>query len=507
MRQLTARPRRREHHRFFWAGLAVYAAAYLLLYPPTTAIVDEHAYLTQAYLFRSGHLSYDGSPVPVPHQCVDRRDQGGRVVSKYPPGTGLWLVPFTLPGWRWVFVSGLVLALTGTGLVAAVLRRLQPGSDPAWALLFLCYPTVTVFSRTVMSDLPATVAGLAGFYFLLRGGRWTMLAGTALGLSCLFRYTMVAMVPPFAAVALARKDMREQGAETRGGVPALGRLLLGLAPFGAMIIFYNVYAYGGAFSLPLSADDRFDLGFLPRNLVYYGANLLAWYPLMLLGPLAAGRANRLRLGLPAAAVVLLYGCFSYTHQTPNVAERITIGMRYLLPALPYFIIGYAAGAERIVHLVGLPRLVPRLALGLAVAAGVAAQCFHQRLLRVQAGCQAELYASLPSNATLVCDKEVSEMVNVAWGWRDCPYYGSLDPDTLPAGRPLYAAALEKPGRVHPVALALFDSLVGSYPGRTLVVYRDRPYRFRLYRLRWATEPAGAGRDAAPDQPRDDDRGE
>ncbi|MBM3315484.1 hypothetical protein FJY71_06570, partial [candidate division WOR-3 bacterium] len=119
------------------AGMAFYAACYLALYPPTFAIADEDAYLTQALLFRSGRLAYDGSGIPPPLMTVV---PAGHLVSKYPPGNALFLVPFTLPGWRWVFLSGLVLALAGTALFALSLRRLCPEADPAWALIYLGYP-------------------------------------------------------------------------------------------------------------------------------------------------------------------------------------------------------------------------------------------------------------------------------------------------------------------------------------------------------------------------------
>lgn len=486
-RVIIARVRLKPTHqrRFLVAGMLVWAVGYLVFYPPTTAIVDEHAYLTQSYLFRSGHLSYDGSPVPVAHQSVDRRDAGGHIVSKYPPGNGLWLLPFTLLGWRWIFVSGLILALAGTALVAAIICRLKPEADPALALLFLCYPAVTVFSRTVMSDMPATVAGLAAFYCLLRGRGLYVAAGALLGLACLFRYPMVVLVLPFAAIVLWQ---RRQENSWKPGVRAQKRgsglvlFLAGFAPLALLILGYNNYAYGGPLRVPLSSDDRFSLTYLVRNLLYYGLNLTVWYPLLILGPVAAGRQHRLPLGLPALALLLLYGCFSYIHPGP-LPERLVLGMRYLLPALPFFVVGYALAVERFVSLAGIRRGLIYAGLWVLIAGALMLQGVHQRRLQIQTEYQALLYAALPEDAILVCDKEVSEMINVAWGWRDNRYYGWLDPDTLLADRPLFAAALTRPGLVHPEAMARLDSLVQKFPGRTLVLSRDRPYRFWLYRLR------------------------
>lgn len=474
--------------------MLVWAAGFLFCYPPITAIVDEHAYLTQSYLFRSGYLSYDDSPIPVAHQSVDRRDAGGHIVSKYPPGNALWLLPFTLLGWRWIFVSGLLLALVGTALVAAIISRLNPEADPSWALLFLCYPAVTVFSRTVMSDMPATVAVLAAFYSLLRGRGFLLASGALLGLACLFRYPMVVLVLPFAVILLWQQRQEAgwiPGVRAQKRSSGLMRLLAGFAPFALLILWYNDYAYGGPLQLPLSADDRFGLGYLPRNILYYGLNLAVWYPLLLIGPVAAGKRHRLRLALPALALLLLYGCFSFVHQG-SLPERLVLGMRYLLPALPFFIVGYALAAEQFVCLIGMHRRLVRAGLAVLVIGAVGLQWWHQRFLRVQVEYQTLLYAALPEDAILVCDKEVSEMINVAWGWRDNRYYGWLDPDTLPVDRPLFAAALMKPGLIHPEAIARLDALVQKFPERILVVNRDRPYRFWLYRLRGPSEPADSG---------------
>ncbi|MEO0073379.1 MAG: hypothetical protein ABIK43_01790 [candidate division WOR-3 bacterium] len=474
-----------RRHRFLVAGMLVWAAGYLFFYPPTTAVVDEHAYLTQSYLFRSGHLSYDGSPVPVAHQSVDCRAAGGHVVSKYPPGNGLWLLPFTLPGWRWVFVSGLVLAMAGTLLLAAILSRLRPEADPSWALLFLCYPAVTVFSRTVMSDIPATVAVLAAFYLLLLGRGFLVGSGALLGLACLFRYPMLVFLLPFALILLWQQRQSSSWVPgRRGRKPGSGLMLLlaGFIPFALLILAYNNYAYGSPLRVPLSAGDRFSPAYLGRNLLYYGINLTIWYPLLIIGPVAAGRGHRIRLVLPALALLLLYGCFSYIHQE-SLAERLVLGMRYLLPALPFFVVGYAIAAERLLSLTGISRVLVRAVLGLLIVGALGLQWRHQRFLQIQARYQELLYAALPEDAILIGDKEVSEMINVAWGWRDNRYYGWLNPDTLPPDRPLFAAALMKPGRVHPEAMAELDSLLQKFPGRTLVLNSDRPYRFWLYRLR------------------------
>jgi len=282
------------------AGAVLYILTFLALYPRTTAVVDEDAYLTEAFLFRTGRLSYEGSPIPAPHMTVK---SGGRLASKYPPGTSLFLLPFILFGWRAVFVSGLLLALAGTLLFGLILQRLSPETDPAWALLYLFYPAVVLLSRTVMSDLLAATLVLASFYCLLRRGGWLFASGLILGLACLVRYSNAIFVPVFLLFVL-----REAGSRLKGALS----LLAGFVPMAGLMLAHNAFAYGSPLSFPMYLTGNFSPAYFLHNVCYYGTALMVLYPLMLAAPLVAGKGRRLLLGLPAYAVLGLYCFFSYT---------------------------------------------------------------------------------------------------------------------------------------------------------------------------------------------------
>jgi hypothetical protein len=457
------------------AGAVLYVISFLALYPRTTAIVDEDAYLTEAFLLRTGHLLYDGSPVPAPHMTVE---SGGRLASKYPPGNSLFLLPFILPGWRWVFVSGLLLALAGTALFGLILKRLSPKTDPAWALLYLFYPAVVLLSRTVMSDLLAATLVLAAFYCLLRRGWWLSGAGFVLGLACLVRYSNAVFVAVFAILAL-----RPPGSRLRSVL----LLLAGFAPVAAVIAAYNAYAYGSPLSFPMYLTGIFSPAFFPANAAYYGAALMILYPLMLAAPLAAGKGRRLLLGLPAYALLGLYCFFSYAYDVPNLPARLTLGIRYLLPSLPFFIMAFVLAADRL-----LSRLragwLKYAAVGAMALLSVAIQVRHDSYLKVQAGYQRLLLASVPESALLLCDAGTSELVSYAWGWRDYRHIAEFNvpiplDSALAGDRPLYAGLAEKPGAENQVMLTIFAALLAEFPQRTLLVETRTPRRFRLYRLR------------------------
>ena len=448
---------------------------FLALYPRTTAIVDEDAYLTEAFLFRTGRLSYEGSSVPAPHMTVE---SGGRLTSKYPPGTSLFLLPFILLGWRAVFFSGLLLALAGTALFGLILTRLSPETDPAWALLYLFYPAVVLLSRTVMSDLLAATLVLAAFYCLLRRGGWLLGTGFILGLACLVRYSNAILLPVFLLLTL------------RPAGPRLRLVLLfiaGFAPLAGVIAAYNAYAYGSPFSFPMYLTGNFSPAYFPHNVWYYGTALVILYPLMLAAPFAAGKGRRLLLGLPAYTVLGVYCFFSFTYDVPNLPARLTIGLRYLLPGLPFFIIAFVLAADR---LLGRLRAgwLKYVAVGGMALLSIAIQFRHDRYLEVQAGYQRLLLDNVPESALLLCDASVSELVSYAWGWRDCRHIAEFNVpiplDSVLAGdRPLYAGLAERPGADNPVVLTVFASLLARFPHRALVAETRTPWKFRLYRLR------------------------
>ena len=457
-------------------GAALYVLTFLVLYPRTVAIVDEDAYLTEAFLFRTGRLSYEGSPVPAPHMTVE---SGGHLVSKYPPGTSLFLLPFTLPGWRAVFVSGLLLALAGTALAGLILKRLAPEADPAWALFYLFYPAVVLFSRTLMSDLLAATLVLAAFYCLLRSRGWLLASGLLLGLACLVRYSNAVFVPVFLALAL-----RQPGAR----VKSVQLLLAGVAPPAALILAYNAFAYGSPLSFPMYLTGHFSPAYFPHNVWYYGTALLILYPLMLVAPLLAGKGRRLLLGLPAYALLALYCFFSYTYDVPSLPARLTVGVRYLLPGLPFFILAFGIAADRLARrLRGVSWLKYAALIAMALLS-VAIQSRHDSLLRVQTDYQRLLLANVPRSALLLCDKDVSELVGYAWGWREYRHISEFNVpvrlDSAIAGnRPLYAAMAEKPGSENTVELTLFETLLAKFPDRAIVAETRNPWLFRLYRLR------------------------
>lgn len=463
-----------------WIGVLVYVAIFLVFYPRITAIVDENAYLTQAFLFKSTKLAYDEESIPRPILTFDMREAGGHIVSKYPPGNSLWLVPFLHLGlgWRGVFLSGLMCALLGTWLIALILRQIVPESDPRWALLYLFYPTVVVFSRTIMSDLPATTGVIGSFYFLLRGNLWVLLAGWLLGVSALFRYPLVVLVIPFLVILFLHKRRFNE----------VALFLLGLLPPLLGFLLYNRYAFGSFIHIPMWPTDRFGVEFIPHHLLFYSLPLLVWYPLMLVSPLLAPKNYRLMLSLPPLILLSFYSTFSFTPATKNLLEQVVIGLRYLLPALPFFIISFALGLERMPlnSFISFPPSLGaylRWGIVIPVLIGIIAQCQHHRYLQIQEFYAQTLLSTVPPEGIIVGNKDVIELLNVAWGWRDWLPIDSLPEESSLVARPFYLALLEKSGKTLPDTLPQFRAVLEKFPNLILVNSVDKPHSFRIFRVR------------------------
>ncbi len=448
--------------------MVLFVLLFALFYPSTFAIVDEDTYLTGALLFRSGRLTFEGSAIPPPHQSVEHN---GRIASKYPPGNSLFLLPFLLINWRAAFVSGLLLALISTLLLRACLVKFDPAADPNLALLWLFYPAVTLYSRTLMSDLLSATLILGALYLLV--SRRFLLTGVLLGAACLVRYANAIVVPIFLLLLPAER-------RTRSAVA----LLTGFLPFVAAILFYNNYVFGGPFQFPMYLTGFFSPVFFPKNASIYAVNLLLCYPGMLVAPLLVGPGHRRLLLLPGLALLLPYCFFSFVYEG-GLTERLTIGMRYLLPALPFFVLAFALVTDRLLRQFRGTAVLKYLLISLTVAASIIISYRHSRYLQVQTAYRNRLYRQLPADGLLLANPDASELISPVWGVRRYQHYVefnvpmlSQDVDTLP----LYGTLLEKPGDTQFAERAAFFALLSRYPNRVLLDSTMTPYRFWLYRL-------------------------
>jgi len=134
-------------------GALIYIVANGIAFPAGPLIEDEVGYLGMAHVVRGGSL--DPSTLDQPFPGV--RTGPDRWTSKWPIGLPALLAPLTSLGERAPFLLPIAMHLLG----AWIFWRLSGGS-PWITLLYLFHPTLSLYSRTLMSDLPGAVFILGG---------------------------------------------------------------------------------------------------------------------------------------------------------------------------------------------------------------------------------------------------------------------------------------------------------------------------------------------------------
>ncbi len=279
---------------------------------------DGRAYLFQARLFASGHMTLAGSPLDAffPARQIYA---GERVFAKYPPGHALWLTPGVWLGWPVLMTRlGQLFTPALAYLVARGLGARRPGTVSIWASASPMVVAIGVTHLSHTSSLPlalaataATFAGLeaAGGDRPRRALPFAALAGLALSACVLVRPgTGVVLALWLVAISISRRGVR--------AVPSIGLALLACLPAMAFFAAFNHATTGSwldtAYALyarEVSPNDRWGLvnsaTALPNSL-YNLTRLDVWWLGLAPGLLwmAMGLSGPLRQALERAGLPL-----------------------------------------------------------------------------------------------------------------------------------------------------------------------------------------------------------
>jgi hypothetical protein len=388
-----------------------------VFYPPAIAIKDEAMYLAEAYVLRAGTIFSDVAGVPVWISF----GHAGHTALVYPPGMGALLLPFTFFDWRAVFVLNLVLQVGGFLLFRQLLKDV--GLNPGWAVLYLFFPPLLLFSRTVMTEVPSTLATVAALVLYSRGRRGLVGAGLVLGLSLFLRYANLVVFGGLVLGALTA-ELADRRSPRSMGSPWL---VAGFVPGFLLFSLYNLAAHGqlSAPGYAASGVHLFGPEFLPRHLVFYGFALLAVYPLMLVAPLVYRGPLRREILVMTATVVLVMSAYYYVDDGHGLAQNLLVGYRLLLPVVPAFLVAYVGALERL----PLPRLALPAVTAILFAVAVVVSVSHQAHLRDAAAAR-DLITRNTCQAALIND-EATKFFSPAWGSRPFTVYDPARPDRLP----------------------------------------------------------------------------
>lgn len=396
--------------------LAFAMGGFLLLwviwYPPSIAISDESAYLTQAQLYSAGILVGDASA-----QTTAMRETGRGWVSKYPPAQSLVLAPTQWFHWRTGFLVPLGLALLATVFCAATLER--SGLPGAWSLLLLLHPAVVLYSRTLMSETLALLMVAVAFWASDPDRPRSAVAGVVLGIMPAVREALL----PIAFVLGGLMALRRW---RTGGVKAIAPLALGAGIPLVALATYNHIVFGDSMSLRVDWDlFTYWAGVLDRGSFYFLALNLLW-PGMLVGICAAEYRRKLDVILMTAAGLVVYVAYSHVDRRYGMPADLVVGLRFFVPLLPVLVLGYVALLHRCWSR-GLRSVrVQVFAALVLVAANAAVAATHQGFLGATARRRETAIESTREAGVVIAHRDAAELFNPAWGGRPVAVVRSVE---------------------------------------------------------------------------------
>jgi hypothetical protein len=464
-----------------WAGWLLvvaalaFAAVQVAVWPVAIAIQDETTYLAGAYILRHGTVFADIAHVPL----LWGVRHAGHTALLYPPGQSALLAPFTLGGWRLAFAANLLAHLTGFFLFGVLLKQL--GIRRVWALLYLFFPPLVLYSRTLMSDVPSTALTVVVLLAWLRGPRGRVLAGVLLGASLFLRYANL-LTFIFLALAAGLGDLAalRHGARRGWRTLQLPPLVAGFLPLCALFLAYNLAVYGHPTTPGYASAGLFGLRYLPGHLAAYGAGLMLIYPLMLLAPLAYRGRFRVEVLVIGYGILLAQSAYYFLNAHGGLAERTFVGSRLLFPAVPLFLVAYAQGLDRVVD-----RPAGRIQAKVAVVAGgllldgtvatLLISNVHQQRLQHAAQARAVIERTVPGSALHLINGETVKFLSPAWGNRQYQILSGQD----------RSAALPQPQAGRPIAV-IYTAHGADTPDLVLTRAVAARYKARLM-LDWRSE--------------------
>lgn len=375
-------------------GIVIYWIIFVFFYPNFYSVSDERQYLGKAFQLAQGDL------FPVIETVQDSWWE------KYPTGVPMILAALFRIDANLIYCMNAVF-LTCVTLLASVFfsdRKLPS----YYALLVMFHPVFFIFSRTIMSDLPATFCLLLAFRLIEKEKHW-LVAGLLLGFSISIRIASGPLVLLLALFALPRiwRGKWRLVKVTAGGA-------IGLLPF----VYYMIrsasvpyFIYKMDFLDPSHTIKMF----LP-HVAYYAMTLNLIYPLqMIIGVYERYKGDvwhKLLIVLPFLYMPLLP--IHPSHFENDGLTLLVLRQRYFLLPSVFMLLGYCAFLHR--HVLNAKwRLFCFLA-ALGVF-GVVASKFHSEFLDARVELRNLIYSVTPENATIVGDDRPEEVILDMYGIR------------------------------------------------------------------------------------------
>jgi hypothetical protein len=244
------------------------------VYPEGTANLDEVAYLAQAEALADGRVTLDAEQVIPTFRPYLSAVHGDEVTFKYQPLWPALLAASTILTGTNLTVLIIIAALTPFASYLFVLELLR-SAKPALiaAVLMVFTPMVWLQSGSALAYHPSLLAVTLAGALILRAERlrttWASgFAGFMLGAALFHRpFDVLLGVGPVIVYSMWRVHDSDRSGRTARAISAG---MLGLAPWAALFVLYNMRVTGSPWRLSFTTGanyDRFGFGFRASFLV------------------------------------------------------------------------------------------------------------------------------------------------------------------------------------------------------------------------------------------------
>jgi len=376
-------------HNSIIIGFVLFTILFFLFYPANTGIVDETAYLSMAYTFQNGKLYYDQAGI---HSAPASITINHHLISRYPPGNSILLLPFTKLNYKLAFLRGYLLTIIGFISLMIILVHYKLPSY--YALLLLFHPSMVLYTRTIMSDLPATVFSLAGLLFFIKKKYLT--SGIIFGISISIRYPLLLIPFSILSILLVKKEFFN-------ALKFLSGVVIGLIP----LLIYHISSFN-TITGPANANlIGFSLKNFPIMFAQFFLTVNIIYPLLFIISFKTKLNERWYFIFPALIFIIFFSLQYYIDTGKNFFETIIRGQRYMLPIIPFLLIPYSEILNRIKF---LQKILPLFIIALFFV-DIVISHRHQEFLIKQTHYQNKLYEYTKDADMIICNKDIYELIN------------------------------------------------------------------------------------------------
>ncbi|MFH0732119.1 MAG: hypothetical protein V2A72_04245 [Candidatus Omnitrophota bacterium] len=382
-------------------------ALFIVFYPPIYAIQDEADYFGFAYKLKCGTMFFD----PLSSHKIFFN--GEHYVDMYPPGMAILLLPFALIYLKAFFLLNPLLHFIGFVFFTKSLRLLK--LDIRLSLLYLFFPTVILYSRTIMPDAAiGSLISIAVYFYLKGGRRCNFFSGLIFGFLVLIKNALL-IIPVIFLLCLTYKQYFKK----QTGQNSASSFFIGLLPFTLAAVIYNLAMFKNIISTMVAGGGTLSPMFLPGHFLFYFIFLVLFYPFMFFAPLMYKREGRLEFILSALIYVIFISMWSFIQPADGNLARLIVGSRYLTAVLPIYLLTYSDFIDRMFSKLeeNIKTPIFIVATLMLIYSAYQINAHHQRYLEQQLHYKDTLYNNTREGAFIVCNGQAKELLQKAWGDR------------------------------------------------------------------------------------------